>query len=541
MEEVLDMNRRIVGIQKHCVAWSIIWLVLFGFFSLPAISQAQAKDTLIVALQGEPDDGFDPIMGWGRYGHPLFHSTLLTRDDDLRIINDLAVSHAVSPDSRLWSVAIRDDVFFSDGTPLTAEDVAFTYNKAAVTGGKADLSSLDRAVATSATTVKFRLKHPDSTFINRLITLGIVPKHAYGDGYSRKPVGSGPFVMVSWVEGEQMIVERNPRYYGTMPGFQRIVFLYGSEDAMFAAAKAGKVDLVVVPAYLGIQKISGMHVHAVKSVDHRGLMFPTVPDTGRKTGLGAPIGNDVTADVAIRKAVNRAIDRRSLAAGVLEGFGRPAFFACDGLAWDNPENKIADGDPDGARRLLAAAGWRDTDNDGVLEKEGLKAEFNLVYPAGDSIRQGLSLTVADMLRPVGIRALVEGKSWDEIHQRTHRDVVVYGWGSYDPQALYHIHHSSLIGLDYYNPGFYRNPKVDAYMDQAVTTADPQKALKYWTLAQWDGQTGCGPRGDAPWAWLVNLEHVYFVSDHLDVGRSRIEPHGTGWPITANITQWAWQE
>jgi peptide/nickel transport system substrate-binding protein len=533
------MDSKLFLLWKQWAVWPAIWVVLAVLLGLPAYSQA--KDILVVALQGEPEDGFDPVMGWGRYGHPLFHSTLLTRDNDLRIINDLAVSHVVSADSRLWSVVIRDDVVFSDGTRLTAEDVAFTYNKAAVAGGKADLSSLDRAVATSATTIEFRLKHPDSTFINRLITLGIVPKHAYGDGYSRKPMGSGPFVMISWVEGEQMIVERNPRYYGAIPAFQRIVFLYGSEDGMFAAAKAGKVDLVVVPPYLGIQKIDGMHVHAVKSVDHRGLMFSTVPDTGRKTNEGAPIGNNVTADIAIRKAVNQAIDRRALAAGVMEGFGRPAYFACDGLPWDNPENKIADNDPQGARRLLAAAGWRDSDNDGVLEKEGRKAQFHLVYPAGDSVRQGLSLAVADMLRPVGIRALVEGRSWDEIKQRTHRDVIVYGWGSHDPLALYHIHHSSLMGQDYYNPGFYHNPKVDAYMDQAVTAADPEKALHYWKMAQWDGRTGCGPRGDAPWAWLVNLEHVYFVSDHLDVGRSRIEPHGTGWPITANITQWTWQE
>jgi peptide/nickel transport system substrate-binding protein len=533
------MDGRLFELRKRWAIWLVVWIILSTLLGFPTISQA--KDTLIVALQGEPEDGFDPIMGWGRYGHPLFHSTLLTRDDDLRIINDLAVSHAVSPDSRLWSVVIRDDVVFSDGTPLTAEDVAFTYNKAAVTGGKADLSSLDRAVATSATTVEFRLKHPDSTFINRLITLGIVPKHAYANGYSRKPIGSGPFMMVSWVEGEQMIVASNPRYYGPRPFFKRIVFIYGSEDAMFAAAKAGKVDLVAVPAYLGIQKIAGMHVHVVKSVDHRGLMFPTVPDTGLKTKEGAPVGNDVTADVAVRKAVNRAIDRRSLVAGVLEGFGRPAYFACDGLPWDNPANQIPDNDPEGARKLLAAAGWRDGDGDGVLEKPGRKAEFRLVYPAGDSVRQGLSLAVADMLKPVGIRALVEGKSWDEIKLRTHRDVIVYGWGSYDPQALYHIHHSSMIGQDYYNPGFYKNPKVDAYMDRAVTTADPQKALKFWNLAQWDGQTGCGPQGDAPWAWLVNLEHVYFVSDHLDVGRSRIEPHGTGWPITANIIQWTWRE
>jgi peptide/nickel transport system substrate-binding protein len=500
-----------------------------------------AKESLVVAIQGEPEDGFDPLMGWGRYGHPLFHSTLLTRDDDLNIINDLAVSHDVSADGRVWSVTIRPGVVFSDGTLLTAKDVAFTYNQASITGGKADLSRLERAVATSATTIEFRLKRPDSTFINRLITLGIVPQHAYGKHYARHPIGSGPFVLSSWVEGEQLIVDRNPRYYGTRPYFKRIVFLFGSEDSMFAAAKAGKVDLVVVPPYLGIQKIAGMHVHAVKSVDHRGLMFPTVPDTGRKTKEGAAIGNDVTADIAIRKAVNRAIDRRALVAGVLEGFGRPAYFACDDLPWDNPQNKIKDSDPQDARKLLADAGWRDSDNDGVLEKNGVVARFNLVYPAGDSVRQGLALAVADMLKPVGIRIDVEGKSWDEIKRRTHRDVIVYGWGSHDPLALYHLFNSSLMGQDYYNPGFYHNPTVDDYLDRALSAGDPKQAMHCWKMAQWDGHTGCGPRGDAPWAWLVDLDHVYLVDDHLDVGRSRIEPHGTGWPITANITQWTWRE
>ncbi len=525
--------------RKRWMLWPVLWIVLAAALGTPA--RLNAKDILVAALQGEPQDGFDPVMGWGRYGHSLFHSTLLTRDNDLNIINDLAVSHTVSADGRRWTVTIRDDVVFSDGVRLTAEDVAFTFNKASVTGGKADLSRLERAVALSPTRVEFRLKQPDTTFINRLVTLGIVARHAYGDDYDRKPVGSGPFVLASWVEGEQMIARRNPLYYGPKPHFKRIVFLYGSEDAMFAAARAGKVDLVAVPAYLGIQKLPGMHVHAVKSVDHRGMMFPTVPDTGRKTAAGAPIGNNVTADIAIRKAVNRAIDRQALVAGVLEGFGRPAWFACDSLPWDNPDNRMTDNDPQGARQLLADAGWRDDDQDGVLEKQGRAAQFNLVYPAGDSVRQGLSLAVADMLKPVGIRVSVEGKSWDEIKRRTHCDVIVYGWGSHDPLALYHIHHSSLAGQDYYNPGFYHNPTVDDYLERAVTTGDPDQAMRLWRSAQWDGRTGCGPRGDAPWAWLVDLEHVYFVSDHLDVGRSRIEPHGTGWPITANITQWAWRE
>jgi peptide/nickel transport system substrate-binding protein len=308
---------------------------------------------------------------------------------------------------------------------------------------------------------------------------------------------------------------------------------------MFAAAKAGGLDMVVVPQHLGRQKIAGMHVHAVKSVDNRGFSFPTERANGQKTDKGAPIGNNVTADAAIRKAVTMAVDRGALVDGVLEGFGRPAYFVCDSMPWDNPKNVIKDADIEGARKLLAGAGWKDSDNDGVVDKNGQKAEFTIAYPASRTMRQGLALAGADMLKKIGIHAHVVGKSWDEIKQMMHSNVIVFGWGSHDPMEMYHLYHSKLAGQSWFNPTFYANKAVDAYLDKAVSAATLEKALPYWQKAQWDGETGCGPRGDAPWVWLVNLDHVYFVSDCLDIGKSRIEPHGHGWPVTANIEQWSW--
>jgi hypothetical protein len=97
--------------------WRMTMVLLLLIIGWLAPANGMSRDTLVVALQGEPEDGFDPLMGWGRDGHPLFHSTLLTRDDDLAIVNDLAVSHAVSSDGLVWSVTIRADVSFSDGTP----------------------------------------------------------------------------------------------------------------------------------------------------------------------------------------------------------------------------------------------------------------------------------------------------------------------------------------------------------------------------------------------------------------------------------------
>jgi len=501
---------------------------------------AFARDTLTLAIKGEPADGYDPTLGWGRYGSPLFQSTLLKRDADMSIVKDLATDCSLSEDGLTWTVSIRDDARFSDGSPLTASDVAYTFNTAAASGGKVDLMKLETARPTGRFDIEFRLKERDSTFINRFISLGIVPEASHGPGYARKPVGSGPYRMVEWNEGQQMIAEANPHYYGEQPHFKRLVFLFTDEDTSFAAARAGKVDIVVVPQALAVQTIPGMKLHAVKSVDNRGLMFPFVPDTGQKAASGAPIGNNVTCDPAIRKAANIVIDRSVLVDGVLEGYGRPSYGVCDGLPWDNSANTFKDGDPEAARAILADAGWKDTDGDGIVEKDGRKAEFTIIYPATRSIRQYLALACADMLKQAGIHARVEGKrSWDEIKQRMHSDVIVFGWGSHDPIEVYRLYSSHHAGDGWNNPGFYRNPKADGYLDKAIAAASYEESLEYWKKAQWDGVTGFNTRGDAPWAWLVNLDHTYFISEHLDIGTSQVEPHGHGWPITANIQSWKW--
>lgn len=504
-----------------------------------AAEEPAAKDTLYLAIGGESENGYDPTMGWGRYGSPLFQSTLLRRDENLNIVNDLAESVSVGDDRLVWTVKIRQDAKFSDGQPVTAADVAFTFNQALRSGGVVDLAALETATATDGYTVEIRLKKPQSTFVNRLISLGIVPEHAYDENYARNPIGSGPYQMVRWDEGQQLIVEANPYYYGQKPQIGRLVFLFMDEDTAFAAAQAGQVQVIAVPQALAIQQVAGMTVHPVQSVDNRGIMFPMQPQTGKTTADGYPIGNNVTNDRAIRQAINYAIDRQALVDGVLEGFGSVAYGPVSQLPWDEPAANIQDGDLEKARQVLAEGGWADANGDGVVEKDGLEAKFTLVYPAGDATRQALALSVADMIAEVGIRADVQGKSWDDIQKLMHSNAVLFGWGSHDQTEMYSLHHSSMGGVEWYNPGFYSNPKVDAYLDQAMAAASEEEAIPFWKKAQWDGETGFSAKGDAAWAWLVNLNHTYFVDNCLDVGQSQVEPHGHGWPITANIASWKW--
>jgi len=496
------------------------------------------KEELILAIGGEPEDGFDPTIGWGRYGSPLFQSTLLTRDNDLKIVNDLAANYEISDNGLEWTVELREDVKFSDGIPLTAADVEYTFNTAAKSGSVIDLNNIEKIKTIDDYTIKFILKEPQSTFVNILVNTGIVPKHVHDKDYAENPIGSGPFKLLQWDKGQQLIVEVNPEYYGAAPYFKKITFLFLSEDAAFAAARAGQVDMAAIPASLAKEEAKGMKIVAIESVDNRGIMFPFVK-AGEKNEAGNSIGNDVTADKAIRQAVNIALDRQALVDGVLEGYGTPAYTGSDGLPWWNPESVIEDGDLDGAKKILAEAGWQDIDGDGVLEKGDLKAEFTLIYPAGDQARQSLAIAVSDMIKAAGINIKVEGKSWDEIEKAMHSNTVLFGWGSHDPLEMYNLYSSKTMGQGWYNAGFYANPAVDNYMDKALSANSEKEALEYWQKAHWDGNTGFSARGDAPWAWLVNIKHVYLVKEKLDIGKQKIHPHGHGWPVTDNIAEWKW--
>lgn len=531
-----------IAISLLCITMLASSLLLGGCSSKQAENsqseEKEAKKELVLALGSEPDGGFDPINGWGRYGSPLFQSTLLKRDQDMNIINDLATGYEVSEDGLTWTVSIREDAKFSDGQPLTSEDVVFTFEKLMESSSTVDLTFVDSVTSKSDFSLEFKLKSPRSTFISNLIATGIVPKKSYTSEYYQNPIGSGPLVLVQWDKGQQIIVKPNENYYGQKPNFDKITFLFLEEDAAFAAAKAGQLDMTAIPPSYASQKIEGMKLTEVSSVDNRGIMFPTVK-SGEVDADSNPIGNDVTSDLAIRQAINVALDRQAIVDGVLEGYGTKAYSICDKMPWWNEETVTTDNDVDLAKKILADGGWIDADGDGILEKDNIKAEFNLVYPSGDQLRQSLAMVVADMVKPIGINIVIEAKTWDEIEAVLHKDAILMGWGSQDPLEMYNVYSSKMKGVEWYNPGYYENQKVDEYMEKALQARSEEEANEYWKKAQWDGETGLSGKGDIPWVWLVNRSHLYLVNDKLDIGKQQIQPHGHGWPLTSNIEQWKW--
>lgn len=499
-------------------------LCLASSLALPAVAAMAEARSLVLAIGGEPETGFDPIRGWGGYGNPLFQSTLLSRDADLVTQPDLATDWQLSEDRLVWTITLREGVRFSDGTPLTAADVAFTFMTAKATPDSLDLSAMEHAEALDPLTLRITLNRPWITFAEAFYTLGIVPQASYGPDYGRAPVGSGPYQLVSWSEGEQLIVRRNDHHHGPLPEFEQITFLFTGADAGLAAARAGAVDMVAVPAQLADAVPHGFRAVTAQTVDNRGLSMP------QREG-----DNPVTSDKAIRQALNLGLDRDLIVEVALNGHGTPAFGPADGLPWAGAQDHIRL-DADGAMALLDAAGWRPgPDGIRVRARDGQRAEFPLNYPASDPTRQALAETVAELARPLGIAITPRGGSWDAIGQVMHSQPVVFGFGSHSPYQLYTLYASELGGVGYMNPSHYASAPVDALFARAQGAQSPEAAVPLWAEAA----DHYGLAGDNAWVWLVNLDHVYLVGDCLDVGRTQIEPHGHGWPITATLPDWRW--
>ena len=488
------------------------------------------------------DESFDPCMGWGQYAEPLFQSKL-TKVVSTSLENDLATDYTISDDGLIWTFKIRDDVKFHDGEKLTAEDIAFTYNNAKELAGSVDLTNMNEAVAIDDTTVEFRMAAPFSSFLYTTASLGIVPKHAYKDSasYHKNPIGSGPMKYVQYDVGEQLIMERNEDYYGKKANFKKFVVVIMDPDAAYAAAQAGTVDLAISNQALALKSIEGFSLKVFDSYDYRVISFP-VNKSGMSTAEGDPIGNDVTSDIAIRKALSVGINRENIVENALGGYGEASFDTFVKFPWGIAEEikDIKDGDIETAKKILEDAGWVEG-SDGIRVKDGIRASFDLMYGSSALERQAIAFGLADEAKALGIEVKPLGLDFSEIEIKGKSAPVVLGGGQYNPMnivRLYDSKHAMKTGWS--NLAAYSNSKTDEYIQKAITSLTEEEANANWKKVLWDGEYGTGILGEAVYLPVCFIKQPYFVRDGVSLGTDLVLPHDHGPAIMGDIVNWDYQ-
>jgi len=447
---------------------------------------------------------------------PYIFEPLLVHDfdaaDGRQLKPHLAESYEVSSDGLEITFRLRDDIHFSDGTPLTADDVIFTYQT--ITNPKVDAANVANRYADvlkvtkiDNLVVKFYLKRPHFLSLENLsfARTGILPKHVYGlalplgagatpgasagvnhDRFNKRvsnPVGSGPYVFDRWDVGRQVVLRRNENYWGRKPKLQRIIYQFiANPVASVQALRSHQVD-IVIPEPEQFAELADDE----KFAEEFYCLSYWTPSTPFYY-IGWNQDTPYFCDKLVRRAMTGIIDRQAIIAHLLQGRGRqitgPFYFLGPdsdprlalplgaGATPAQAPGLIIAYDPQASGQLLDKAGWRDTDGDGLRDKDGVPLRFRFMYANSYALFERLAKLLKDEAAKVGVEVITEPCEWSILWDRLNRrefQAYVAGWAGDAVEDPYQLFHSSQIGNGGSNFVGFRNPDADAIIEQARRT------------------------------------------------------------------------
>jgi peptide/nickel transport system substrate-binding protein len=387
----------------------------------------------------------------------------------------LAESWEYSDDRRTLTLRLRDGLVWSDGMPITAADVTFTY--AAWTSpdiawdGAFLLEAVESVEALDERTVAFHFTHAYATSIHDVATGAVIlPRHAWGelpferwrgagDWFREHLVVSGPFTLGAWTPQQEIVLERNPRYYEEgLPYLDRVVLrVVPDQTSMLAQLLGGQVDFTWQLSPDDAAEVEAAPDAELVSYWTRG--YAAIGWNNRKPPFD---------EVTVRRALALAIDRDTLVGSIWGEHARPLASPVPpntGILDEEPE--ALPYDPDEARRLLAAAGWVDRDGDGVREKGGRPFAFRLATNSGNRQREDALVVLQDQLRRVGVAVRPEALEFHTLVEQLTAgsfDAAILSWAIPTTFDFRYAYHSSQIPSS--NVVGYSNPEVDRLLEEA---------------------------------------------------------------------------
>jgi len=408
----------------------------------------------------------------------LLYVSLLKYDKDLELVPYAAESVEVLDEGRRLRFVLRRDIVWADGTPLTARDVEFSYHMMID-------PNTPTAYAEDYLAVKeFRLVDDytfeviyDTVFARSLITWAgeIVPRHILEDENlleterSRNPVGAGPYVLREWVPGRHLILQANDRYFEGRPYIDQVVLrIVPDTGTQFLELKAGNLDMMTLtPKQYLFQTTGARWERDFRKYDYLAFAY---------TYLGYNLRHPIFEDKKVRQALAHAINKQEIVDIVLFGLGLPAVGPYKPGTWVFNE-EIADYpyDPERAQAMLAEAGWRDENGDGVLEKDGRPFAFTIVTNQGNEERAKTAIIIQERLREIGVKVEIRTIEWASFIQEFVNpgrfDALLLGWNVLVDPDIHTVWHSSQMRPHGLNHNFYANEEVDRLLEEGRQTLD----------------------------------------------------------------------
>jgi len=341
-----------------------------------------------------------------------FYDTLVQYDEDGEVVGSLAEDWTVSDDGKVYTFNIKQGIQFSDGSDLTADDVAKSLlavpvNLGQYNGGYGKLSTITRdAVAVDNYTVELYLTQPYYSTLRDLCLanpFGIVSSEQLNDDLTAKDsfktatYGTGSYMYEGDNDGQTYNFISNPNYWGDKPDVDSFsIKVIPDNDAKVLALRNGEVDF-----FAGITKVSSESYEEMKNTEAFGVK---VDETSLQTYyMGYNLSDPIFSDQAVREAMTSTIDKEAVVNSVFGGMFEKAdtFFSRD-LPYCDVVQNIYEYNLDKANQLLDDAGYVDTDGDGIREKDGIKMVADFLYQTGSASDDDLVVYICDQMKKIGI-------------------------------------------------------------------------------------------------------------------------------------------
>ncbi len=478
-----------------------LMLAACGGAGAPAVP---AKPSVVRIGWSQNPDSLNPGVAWLEASYTIFelvYNSMYELKLDGTFAPDLAERVSVSDDALTYTYVIKKGIKWHDGQPLTAKDIAFTYNLYLTHTDFATLNSYtEHFVSIEApddNTVIITVDRPVPNMESKLVFLYVLPEHIWKDHADDKAaefenldmIGSGPFKMEEYVANEFVRLTANKDYYGAPPKVDEVVFqAFQNPDVMIQAIKTSQVDMITEMPHTGVAALKDVPnvkvaTGALLSPDLTDIIFNQVdPENCPTADGGICSGHPALRDKNVRLAMAYATDKQKLIDVVMLGFATPGIALIpDGLReWFNKDIKDFPYDVAKANKLLDDAGYKDANGDGIRDMpDGSRPlTFRLNWPGTSVVGPRMGDLLSEMWKQIGISLELQAVEDDALTAKCcpalDYDIMIWGWvADPDPNTLLIIPTTDQIPTGYNETG-YSNPKYDDLFQKQGVELDHAK-------------------------------------------------------------------